>query len=107
MDPERWEQVAELYHQASERDPATRSLFLAEACRADDELLREVQSLLDQDVTASGLLESVAAWSSVPLAPVIIGTYRILGVIGEGGMGVVYEAEQDNPRRTVALKLVK
>jgi non-specific serine/threonine protein kinase/serine/threonine-protein kinase len=36
-----------------------------------------------------------------------IGHYRILRFIGEGGMGMVYEAEQEHPRRTVALKLIK
>lgn len=39
--------------------------------------------------------------------PVSIGHYRILRLIGEGGMGAVYEAEQDQPRRTVALKVIK
>src|SRR5437868_5960189 len=107
MDSQRWEQVVELYHQASEREPATRSVFLAEACRGDDELCREVQSLLDQEVTAHGFLESVAVWSSTSTSPSSIGGYRILGLIGEGGMGVVYEAEQENPRRIVALKVVK
>src|SRR5262249_2231315 len=38
---------------------------------------------------------------------VTIGRYRVLRLIGEGGMGVVYEAEQDQPRRTVALKIIK
>ena len=42
-----------------------------------------------------------------PSLPSVIGRYRILSLIGEGGMGAVYEAEQDKPRRTVALKVVK
>jgi serine/threonine protein kinase/WD40 repeat protein len=39
--------------------------------------------------------------------PSVIGRYRVLGLIGEGGMGAVYEAEQEHPRRTVALKIIK
>jgi serine/threonine protein kinase len=39
--------------------------------------------------------------------PATIGRYRVLGKLGEGGMGVVYEAEQDNPRRRVAVKVVR
>ena len=39
--------------------------------------------------------------------PATVGEYRILGKLGEGGMGVVFEAEQQNPRRLVAVKLLR
>src|SRR5688572_12183191 len=45
--------------------------------------------------------------TSAPGEPTKLGHYRILRKIGEGGMGSVYEAEQDNPRRTVALKVIR
>jgi hypothetical protein len=112
MDSERWEQVAALYHSACERAPAERYAFLIEACRGDEDLRREVESLLNQDASQDGVLERVVQDSllrSIPRRPLpaAIGRYRILGLVGEGGMGAVYEAEQDNPRRTVALKVVK
>jgi serine/threonine protein kinase len=45
--------------------------------------------------------------SEVTTFPSTIGSYRIVRIVGEGGMGVVYEAEQDHPRRTVAVKVIK
>src|SRR5450631_3159744 len=44
---------------------------------------------------------------SIHRIPATIGHYRIIRLLGEGGMGAVYEAEQENPRRTVALKVIK
>src|SRR5882672_1125091 len=55
----------------------------------------------DEDTSSTG---KATGDSTIPAS---IGRYRILKVIGEGGMGVVYEAEQDQPRRTVALKIIK
>ena len=49
VNPERLRQIEELYHSAREREPDERENFLIEACRNDEELLREVASLLAQD----------------------------------------------------------
>ncbi len=62
--------------------------------------------------TGSGLPDEINEIGEIgPIAPNItlatIGRYRVLRLIGEGGMGAVYEAEQDQPRRTVALKIIK
>lgn len=108
MESERWERIGQLYHEACERTAFERNVFLAQACHGDEELRREVESLLQQNVSRDGPLERIAedvarAWPG----PMSIGRYRILSLIGEGGMGAVYEAEQEHPRRTVALKLVR
>src|SRR5262249_43198394 len=92
MGPERWEKVAELYHSAREREAADRSLFLAGACEGDDELRREVESLLAQDVSREGALERVDRESLFSLVGQTLGSCRIESKIGEGGMGVVYKA---------------
>ena len=75
---------------------------------------REVESLLRQDASIDGPLERVArestSWDAPPgkcSLPSTIGHYRIRALIGEGGMGAVYEVEQENPHRTVALKVVR
>ncbi len=100
----------ELFMAACERTPEERAGFLEEACGEDAELRGEVQELLrfhDADQGSAGTLSRGAA-GSVGAVPETIGQYRLLGKLGEGGMGVVYEAEQRQPiRRRVALKLIK
>jgi hypothetical protein len=112
MEPGRWEQIARLYHEVCELDPDRRGAFLVEASSGDEELRREVESLLVQDVSRDDVLERVARNTALFVSagrrmPATIGRYRVIKLIGEGGMGIVYQAEQDHPRRTVALKLLK
>ncbi|HEY2415574.1 MAG TPA: bifunctional serine/threonine-protein kinase/formylglycine-generating enzyme family protein [Pirellulaceae bacterium] len=118
------DQVEALFHEAAELSPDQRSRFLDAACRGDVNLRAEVESLLASDAQSACSDEwlnspvvrqsaDLASFSDeklpgeMPALPTHIGHYRILRRLGEGGMGIVYEAEQDNPRRTVALKVIR
>jgi serine/threonine protein kinase/WD40 repeat protein len=117
MDPRRWEEVERVYDAVLACEPPARAAFLRQACAGDDVLRREVESLLEYDSSADTFLERSALHETarligndggLPLPPPTIPGYTIHGLLGEGGMGVVYLAEQDEPlRRRVALKLIR
>ncbi|UCF68386.1 MAG: serine/threonine protein kinase, partial [Acidobacteriota bacterium] len=128
MSPVDRERLKEIFHAAAELPADERLAFLERACRGDEELRREVESLLGHDhegddafgetrIGAGGALLARAveadltagdeSTETAPPLPETIGHYRILGRIGEGGMGTVYLAEQDHPRRRVALKMIR
>ena len=91
---------------------SARTSELERRCRGDSELRRLIEKLLACDDSGMvGFLETPAFLgeqsSEVFLPQKSIGGYEIVRCIGEGGMGVVFEARQSNPRRTVALKVIR
>src|SRR6266571_4828372 len=111
MKPE--DRLKELFVQALERkSPAERENFLAEACKEQPGLRSQVESLLQAHEQAGDFLGQTiklppAEFESEPLGT-MIGRYKLLEKIGEGGFGVVYMAEQQEPvQRKVALKIIK
>lgn len=105
----------QILKQAIDIDEHARHAFVRDACADDDALLREVESLLDAHGNATGFLESSVSLNRVLdgdeshlLQPGdTVGRHRVVGAIGSGGMGTVYRAEQDQPRRAVAVKIMR
>lgn len=111
----RWQEMWDIFHAAVELPADERHAYLADTCGSNDELRREIESLLRSHEDARHLPEPDALLSVFALdeelvtasAGQMIGPYRILREIGQGGMGVVYEAEQEHLQRRVALKLIR
>ena len=108
-------QARDIFMAAVEKDDGReRIAFLDDACGSDEELRRHVDRLLGAHLESGSFLdEGAIAKQTVGLLVTEkpgtqIGPYKLLQQIGEGGMGVVFMAEQMHPvRRTVALKIIK
>jgi len=120
MRPERWNQIESLFLQAIELPPQERKRFLSEVCNGDETLRQELNSLLACDIPETPLvngsflppnggLTEVASPALPDMAGRRIGPYRLLRLLGHGGMGSVHLAvrDDDHYRKEVAIKLLK
>ena len=118
MTPERWKQIEAIFEQALELEANERAAFVQKSCTGDEELRREVESLLESHATAGGFIDDRSLFISEAglkdddedvRVGQLIGAYRIVREIGRGGMGAVYLAERadEQYRRRVAIKVIK
>ena len=130
LTPERYRQVKRVFQEACRLAPVERGAYIEDACGADADLRGEVEALLAHDQETFPVKPGISAAAALGLGrmdvharegssgqagfrptpakvPERIGHYRIIRKIGQGGMGVVFEAEQDHPRRTIALKVIR
>ena len=117
--PEQWARVEQLFDEVADMTPPDRAAYLAKACGADEKLRSYIESLARSDIANDSIIQDSirgAVETAMPetrsITDVVgerIGPYRIVRVIGSGGMGVVYLAERADEqfRQRVAIKVVR
>jgi eukaryotic-like serine/threonine-protein kinase len=114
VDSERWRRVDDVFNAALLAAPSQRAAVLERECSDDLVVRREVESLLSAHERGSSVLDSPAfdlaqrpEDRSILTPGRRLGRYTLLRIIGRGSAGIVYEAQQDDPARLVAVKVMR
>ncbi len=117
MNPDRWTRLRALFDRAIDLDPEARRSFAEKELASEPDLLARLLALLRAEDNSCGFLSPAGRNASSGMPPLdelpepvgtVLGPYRLLSVLGEGGFGVVYVAEQSQPvHRQVAIKILK
>lgn len=116
MEPDRWERIQDLFHEAADLPDKQRKEFLDANCFSDPALLSEVLALLGADAKPAAVLgksvsdiagEVMTGGANPAIPSHEFGPYHVTGVLGEGGMGVVYLAERTDLGSRAAVKILR
>ncbi len=114
MNPARWEQIQAVFHRAITLSQSEQAVFLTTSCNGDGAMLRELSRMIEENSRGDSILDRglpdvayrMIGSPFASLAGSEIGVYRLLRLIGEGGMGVVYLAERTDTGKQVAMKFL-
>ena len=112
MESDHWHRLKKIFNEALSKSPDQREAYLDEVSKEDPRLGKEVWALLEADNKAETFMETPPlpedlAENGESLVGTRIGQYLLVRIISSGGMGTVYEARQEHPKRLVALKVMK